>query len=81
MRLQNVHPLSLPSDSYSMGGLYALSPFKPISIKKSLLGVGDFQVAIGGGFWVAIREVVREAERKTKLSLNEDDFTMLKFEL
>jgi len=39
-----------------MEELYALSPFKPIFIAKSVQGVGDFQVAIGGGFWVAVRE-------------------------
>lgn len=38
-----------------MEELYALSPFKPIFIAKSVQGVGDFQVAIGGGFWVAVR--------------------------
>jgi hypothetical protein len=38
-----------------MEELYALSPFKPIFIAKSVQGVGDFQVAIDGGFWVAVR--------------------------
>jgi hypothetical protein len=38
-----------------MGELYALSPFMPIFFAKSVQGVGDFQVAIGGGFWVAVR--------------------------
>jgi hypothetical protein len=57
MRLQNVHPFCLPSADYLMGELYALSPFMPIPIVKSVLGgVGDFQVATGGGFWVAVRD-------------------------
>jgi hypothetical protein len=41
-----------------MEELYALSPFKPIFIAKSAQGVGDFQVAIGGGFWVAVRATI-----------------------
>jgi hypothetical protein len=42
MWLQNVHPFCLPSADYLMGELYALSPFKPILIAKSVHGVGDF---------------------------------------
>jgi hypothetical protein len=36
MRLQNVHPFSLPSGDYLMEELYALSPFKPIFIANAL---------------------------------------------
>ena len=38
-----------------MGELYALSPFRPILLCNWSRGVGDFQVATGGGFWVAVR--------------------------
>jgi hypothetical protein len=49
-----------------MGELYALSPFMPIFFAKSVQGVGDFQVAIGGGFWVAVR-VARVPEKSQAL--------------
>ena len=45
-----------------MEELYALSPYRPILLSNRSRGVGDFQVALGGGFWVAIRDY--DADRR-----------------
>ena len=63
-----------------MEELYALSPFKPIFIAKSVQGVGDFQVAIGGGFWVAVREQRSEAEERFLELPDIEQYTLTKKE-
>jgi hypothetical protein len=57
--VQNVHPFFPSHVEFLMGGCNVLLPvceafFEALLCLRHVQWVGDFQVATGGGFWVAI---------------------------
>jgi hypothetical protein len=56
MWLQNIHPSYLPFVRFYRWELVtSCRPFEQYLLKFRINRVGDFQVAISGGFWVAVR--------------------------